>query len=448
MNKDQLQTALETVLAEYQLAGASVILYHNDKMISANAGIISAEDGEYNVDTKFRIGCLVKVLTASQIMALVDDNLLDLSLPIAGYLPALNALNSSALSLVTAKQLLCHESGLVANFYYQDEKLTTVNLIDALSKKSDEELFISKPGEHCSYSNVGYVLLAYLIEQLRQKSWVDDLDERILRPSDIVFQESGQEGVNSKVPFGLCLNKSYQGPYLTFEPKDITPADGGALALSATELMQIAKLHLKQGISDTSKQVLSEQSVQNMQSNIANPSGPWASMKGLAYGWLAYADGSYGFSGDGIRQHVLIRILPTENIGLVIVANYHSAGILFNELWKYSLETIGCTPDIKQANQRMVNKAVELEEGFDLRFSDSSRQYRMYWMDGAGRVELTSNNPELFGDNKSVELLHVDHNHFVAPELGNFCNLWLLSEVNQNNDGNYLWNGVSLLRGS
>jgi hypothetical protein len=59
-----------------------------------------------------------------------------------------------------------------------------------------------------------------------------------------------------------------------------------------------------------------------MQRNIADPSGSWANMKGLAYGWLAYADGSYGFSGDDVRQHVLIRILPEKNSGLVIVANY------------------------------------------------------------------------------------------------------------------------------
>lgn len=437
---NQVTTALDSILAEYRLPGASVIWYQNGHLTSANAGVICG-DALYTTDSRFRIGCLVKVLTASQIMALVDDGLLDLNRPVSHYIPELTELDAGCLSEITPRQLLCHESGIIASFQYQGRRLDTANLLDALAGKSNEDLFVAEPGHHCSYSNVGYVLLALLIESLRNKSWIDDLDEKILGPLGIILHRDPSPLSNDSVPFGLCLNKEYEGPYLTYAPNAIVPADGGNLAMSATDLMKIARMHLNEGRNEAGDAVLSALSVREMQSYVASPSGPWPGLKGLAYGWLGYADGSFGFSGDGIRQHVLIRILPNEGVGLVVVANYHSAGILFGEMWKTCMSSVASRPVSKDAIPRLSAKDVSLEAGFALTFTESFRELTIRWKDGQGELELASGQ-----ENRRVEMLHLDGVHFVAPRLGTFCNLWLLSESAPGSQVDYLWNGVSMLR--
>lgn len=439
---NHIATALESILAEYQLPGASVICYHNGQMTSANAGKIVG-DADYTSDSRFRIGCMVKVLTASQVMTLVDDGLLDLDRPLSHYIPALNQLDAGLLRKVTSRQLLCHESGLITTFQFQGERLDTANILEALAGKSSHELFVADPGLHCSYSNVGYVLLALLIEVLRNKNWIDDLDERILRPLGIVLHRGTTPQEGDDVPFGLCLNKDYQGPYLTYVANSIIPADGGNLALSAADLMKIARMHLNAGRNDAGDVVLSEWSVREMKSYIATPSGPWPGMKGLAYGWLGYGDGSFGFSGDGVRHHVLIRILPQEELGLVVVANYHSAGVLFGELWKACINTVANKPVARDAAPRLSAKDISLEAGFALAFTDSFREVMIRWDGGQGELELASGH-----EHKRMEMLHLDGVHFLAPKLGTFCNLWLLSDVASGKRIDYLWNGVSMMRSS
>ncbi|WP_298773189.1 serine hydrolase [uncultured Shewanella sp.] len=442
MTNSTLQHTLNQSLKEFELPGASAIFIQNDHKEFAHAGNISLNEGEYDFDTQFRIGCLIKVLTATQIMMLVEDKLIDLEQPIVTYIPQLQSSRSNYLLSVTTNQLLLHGSGLVANFLYQDNKLTTTNIIEAVCQYSDQELFVSAPSTHSSYSNVGYVLLALLIEKIRNKSWIEDLNERILIPLEIapkVHEETSPY-------FGECLNKNCQGTYASFEPKEFTPADGGLLSFSARELMTIAQVHLNGGVGPNGQRILAKKHIDAMQRSVNQLSGPWPGMRGLGYGWLAYADGSFGFSGDGIRQHVLVRILPETKSALIVTANYHSAGVLFNELWNYCLTQIEGEIISHEGARRLDKQNFSITDCFFKQFSDSFRTFEINWKGTEGNVKVSSVQPNLFGEHKQVELIHVNDNHFVAPELGVFSNLWLMTEKLGENENGILWNGVSMLR--
>ena len=443
MNKTQLSEKVQAVLGDYDLPGANVLIFKNENETGASVGKLSSTEGDYRLDTLFRIGCLVKVLTAMQVMILVDDQMLDLDVPVVAYSDKLKALNFDALNHITARHLLNHTSGLVSNFQLASGRLDAHNLLQALSERQESELFLFPAGAYCSYSTVGYVILSFLLEEILGVSWVEHLSDKLFLPLGITALQTPRLDEQSAAPFGNAINKSYDGPYLDYLPDSITAGDGGSLTLSAGDLMKIAKLHLHAGKTESGQQLISAAGIRLMQECLAAPSGPWPGLKGLGFGWLAYEDGSFGFSGDGVRHHVLLRILPEQDVALVVCANYHSASLLFNELWQFAAEDC-LRPQQPNTLEHFENTELDLSAGFTACYGDSIRTLEIVWEGETGKISTKTNNPQMYGQAQTVELMHVQGTQFVAPELGNFTNIWLVQSTSSPNR-KYLWTGVGML---
>ncbi len=126
--------------------------------------------------TKYRIGSITKMFTATMIFQLIEDGKLTLTTTVDKFFPQLpNA------SKITISNLLNHRSGL-HNFTDDPEYQTWMTQ----PKTRDEMLaIISKggvdfqPNEKSSYSNSGYVVLAYIIEKISKQSYSKYLSNRI-----------------------------------------------------------------------------------------------------------------------------------------------------------------------------------------------------------------------------------------------------------------------------
>jgi D-alanyl-D-alanine carboxypeptidase len=178
-NKPRLDS-LMNVLAEKNKAMGSLTLSKNGAVVYSRAIGYSFISGNEKLpathQTKYRIGSISKIFTATMIFQLIEDGKLTLTMTVDKYFPQLPNANK-----ITISNLLNHRSGL-HNFTEDPEYLNWMTQ----SKTQDDMLgIISKspvdfqPNEKFSYSNSNYVVLGYIIEKASKQSYSKYLSNRI-----------------------------------------------------------------------------------------------------------------------------------------------------------------------------------------------------------------------------------------------------------------------------
>jgi D-alanyl-D-alanine carboxypeptidase len=137
---------------------------------------------EANKHTQYRIGSITKVFTSVMIFQLIEEGKLSLDTTLAGFYP--NIRNADK---ITISMLLSHRSG-IHNFTNKPEfsqymtspksKGEMIEIIEAL--ESD-----FKPGSQTRYSNSGYLLLGFIIEDITKATYAHQLKQRITMPLNL-----------------------------------------------------------------------------------------------------------------------------------------------------------------------------------------------------------------------------------------------------------------------
>ena len=141
-------------------------------------------DLEWNVPNtvggKFRIGSISKQFTAACILILVAANKLGLDAPITTWILH----PPEAWKAVTLHHLLTHTSGIPDFLGFSDfqmKKALPSSPSETILRFRDRPLEF-RPGTEGRYSNSGYVLLAYIIEQVSGETFAGFLEKHILSP--------------------------------------------------------------------------------------------------------------------------------------------------------------------------------------------------------------------------------------------------------------------------
>lgn len=138
---------------------------------------------------KFIIGSVSKTFTATIILQLVEEGVIELDSSIIVYLPIFPAEilgNEYNLNNITVRQLLNHESG-IADFIdipaftnrMLNEPSNTISPIEILSLVIEYRDPLFNPGTSFSYSSTNYILLGMMAEYLCEKPFYIILKERI-----------------------------------------------------------------------------------------------------------------------------------------------------------------------------------------------------------------------------------------------------------------------------
>jgi len=126
--------------------------------------------------TKFRVGSITKIFTASIIFQLIEEGKIKLSSKLSGFFPKI--VNSEK---ITISDLLSHRSGIhnITNDKdypkYMTKMKTEKEMLAIITKCKPD----FKPGEKFSYSNSNYLLLGYIIEKITGKPYREELKTRI-----------------------------------------------------------------------------------------------------------------------------------------------------------------------------------------------------------------------------------------------------------------------------
>ncbi len=175
----ELEKVIRAELQEKNTPGAVVAIVSGDRVIYEKGfGVADVESGApVTAGMLFRSGSIGKMLTASVLLALLEENKIPTNAPLEKAAPGL----APRLSRLTFEQLLSHTAGLISSARIccaQEESA----LAGEVRAYRDEDYFFTEPGRIFSYANTGYILAGYAIEQLNGKPFADAMQERLFAP--------------------------------------------------------------------------------------------------------------------------------------------------------------------------------------------------------------------------------------------------------------------------
>lgn len=169
-----------TRLAEKNKAMGTLQITKDGKKIYSRAIGFSHTDGASNVplaaDTRYRIGSVTKVFTATMIFQLAEQGKLKIDDNLGKYFPQVpNASN------ITLAQILAHRSGI---HDISEDREFRAKRLDGLTKAELLALVAKTtpdfdPGVKYAYSNTGYQLLGMVIEKVTGKRYEEVLKANI-----------------------------------------------------------------------------------------------------------------------------------------------------------------------------------------------------------------------------------------------------------------------------
>jgi D-alanyl-D-alanine carboxypeptidase len=176
-DKAKLDQYLATLEGYEKAMFSLAVLENGEPIYQKSIGFADVETKEKaNKYTQYRIGSISKVFTSTMIFQLIDEGKLSLDTKLAKYYPKVKNAKK-----ITISMLLSHRSG-IHNFTNTPEykqymtqaktKAEMVNLIEGL----DSDF---KPDSGANYSNSGYVMLGFILEDITQDTYANQLQKRI-----------------------------------------------------------------------------------------------------------------------------------------------------------------------------------------------------------------------------------------------------------------------------
>ncbi len=250
----RLQADLGRVAAEHEVPGVSVAVLVEDEVIEAASGVINLRTGEaVTPDTLFMIQSITKTITATLVLQLVDDGLLQLDDPVRDHLPGFRTADPAASDKITVRHLLTHTGGFEGDLWAAttpgDDALQHF-VADLVAQAAQH----SAPGQQFSYCNAGYGTLGRLVEVQRAMPYEQALRRHLARPlgmEEIAFSADQALAFRTAIGHTRPEAGAPQRPLLNWaELPPSNPAAGNQLAMSARALLAFARMHLAGGRAD------------------------------------------------------------------------------------------------------------------------------------------------------------------------------------------------------
>lgn len=329
----RIDSLLEKSINKHNIKGLSVgIVFDNQIQYSKGYGKLNDKSNNLiNAETPFLAASISKTFVATAIIQLQEKKLLDINEKVIQYIPEYT-MKDTRYKSITIKHLLNHTSGLPEGGAYvwgknKNKGLDIKNCALSLSKK--ELLF--QPGERFNYSNIGYVVLGYIIEKITEKEFNSYIKEDILNPLEMTGSSFDMNDFECSF-FPDYHNK--KGKKQVCCVTNTSPS--GNLITTSTDLCKwmLYNLCLYHGLPIDAPLINKESQI-----SLWTPTQTFEGSKTtLGLGWWQYHSEKYGTSvfhaGHYTNYSVSNLVMfPEKNFGFVILCNDESAKeVVHNEL--------------------------------------------------------------------------------------------------------------------
>ena len=227
-----LKTRLETDAAADNFAGSIILAKLGtgpSKVLFSGAYGLADRDAKTpnTLDTKFRIGSMNKMFTATSILQLVQAGKIKLTDALGKYVT--DYPNKDVATKVTIHQLLTHTGG-TGDIFGPDFSAHRLDLKthDDYVKLYGARGLRFEPGSKWEYSNYGMLLLGVVIERVTGQSYYDYVAEHVFKPADMTHSGSEPEDkAVSERSNGYMRRNGAWTPNTTTLPYRGTAAGGG-----------------------------------------------------------------------------------------------------------------------------------------------------------------------------------------------------------------------------
>jgi CubicO group peptidase (beta-lactamase class C family) len=325
MTARRVSDAIRETVSAFTVPGAQVAWSCEGAADQVTLGSVGAgRPAPVGAETRFPLGSVTKVFTASVALQLVADGDLSLDGPIVDALPPGPC--RDALGEVSLRQLLTHTSGM------EDDPVSGAGSCGSPGRYvrmcTRDGLFPA--GEHFSYANAGYVVVGHLIEACTGQPWAEAVQAYLLDPLEV----RGGFFLSEPQPPGLLADGHVRRPdgEIAALPSTSTvhrewgPARG--LALNAAGLLRLVRLHLDGGRTPLGFQLLDPGLVAEMRAPAVPVVDPtFADAWGL--GWAVLRSGSspvpdyrwFGHDGDESGWTTRVRASAGGEFAIAMVAS-------------------------------------------------------------------------------------------------------------------------------
>ncbi len=318
---EQISANIERKLAERGLPSIAVAVAKDGQIIwEAGFGWANREKRIPATEhTMYSLASISKPITATGLMVLVEQGLVDLDRPIGDYLG--NAkLHGRAFdaSAATVRHVANHTSGLPLHyqFFYEDEPYWRPAMDETIRRYAN---LVTAPGERYQYSNLGFGILDYVIERTSGKSYPDFMREEVFLPLGLTRTSVH---IGKGLEAFAATRYAADGSPIPFY--DFDHPGASAVFSSAHDLVRFGMFHLKNHLSDQ-RSIISDAAIDEMATATVNT----GESSGYGIGW------STGRNEKGLRtvRHgggmggvsTTLILLPSENAVIVVLGNASSS---------------------------------------------------------------------------------------------------------------------------
>jgi CubicO group peptidase (beta-lactamase class C family) len=177
-----IDTAIQAIIAEHKMPGAVFRMGHGGQSYEKAYGRFTYEPDSPadTLDTLFDAASLTKVLvTAPSVLILAQEGKLDLDAPLVRYFP--DCANGGK-DTITLRHLLTHTSGLPGSLPAKPAWQGAA----AARTLACQQVVTNPPGTLFRYSDINYVLLGLLVQQVSGQPLNEFAQQRIFTPLKMV----------------------------------------------------------------------------------------------------------------------------------------------------------------------------------------------------------------------------------------------------------------------
>lgn len=214
------EQVIERFLKRYQIAGASVAMVKDGKLVYTKGFGYANKDTKEEVGPEhlFRIASVSKLVTAVAIMKLVEEEKLEIDDNVFGKNGILNDkiyqdIKDPRAKDITVRHLLQHQGGWNVNFgdpmFESLEIAEKMGVAPPAAPATIIQYILAKklhfsPGSRSSYSNLGFCILGEVIAKVSKTSYQDYVSSKVLAPLGIFNMKLGKNLFEERAENEVC----------------------------------------------------------------------------------------------------------------------------------------------------------------------------------------------------------------------------------------------------
>ena len=362
-------------------------------------------------ETTFQIGSIGKSMTALALLQLVQAGRLDINAPISTHLPWLAL--PSRYGPITLRHLLSHTAGLPAGTDF-----APAARYEGYALRNTEAAW--EPGSRYHYSNTGYKLLGWLLEDVTGLDYGSATRQRVLEP---LGMRSSEPVISHRAWHGMATGyvdlhddrpRRLNDTLIPANWSEYAVGDGSQVS-TAGDMASFARLFLNGGRGDAGP-IVSPAMYRQMTTPVIEMPGRWGDQHEYGYGFgmiIHRADGHdfIGHGGSTVGFRSIMITDQTDGLGVVILCN--GAGGDLYPAARYALRLAAAIRD--------GNPIPEAPTFTDATHVESADRYAGQFVDQASGAALsvTARDGRLLlhhRDRPAITLEHIAGNTFCVPD--------------------------------